>query len=769
MKKFSCLAAVVLLIFASLQVSAFIIEDIEVKGLKRVSPGRVFSILPLRVYQDFNVDHSEDIIQTLYATGLFDDVTLRRHNNELVIEVIERPGIKGINIVGNETIDDEQLLAGLGKANIAVGLVFDRLALERLRNELKEQYYAIGKYAARVNTNIDELGDNQVNISVDINEGEIATIKKIRIMGNTKISDKELLKQFQSGTTRWYEFWSSKNHYARSKLMADLETMNNFYRDIGYLNFEVAEINVSLSPDKKDISIDITVREGGRYRVGDIAIAGEFKLDREKIQDLISLKKGEIFSRSKAVRSSEAIRHLLRNNGYAFSEVNLMPQIREEEGAVDVAFIIIPKQETYVRRINITGNEDTNDEVFRREMRQLEGAKFSASKIEKSRRRLQRLPYVQSAEISDHPIEGVNNQVDLDVKVAERFSGNFNIGAGYSDSSGAVLSFSLNQENFLGSGNRISFTFRNNDSDTSYAIGFLDPYYKLSGISRSWHASYRSVDYEQREITNLLSSKSDELRLRLNYGIPISENDVFGIGGQIEDISITLSEGSNQTNDVNRREIINCIEKNDGEFTNFRLNGNINYDTRDRATFTTEGTRISVSTELYTPLGDSNYFKTDYSHRHYFPLDEEKDFVLSAHGNISYARAYNSSCIPFFDKYYAGGARTIRGYANNSLGPLDDDGDSVGGNFRVIGNFDLYFPTDFLYDKRRFRTSIFADLGNAFRNAEEFETSELRGAFGLQVQWLTGIGGITFNFASHLNDQSEDDTESFQFELGTNF
>ena len=584
-----------LLVATVLPAAAFVLDDIEIEGLQRVAPGRVFAILPLQVYQDFDVNRSEQVLQDLYATGLFEDVTLKRRGNKLLIAVRERPGIKNINIIGNDSIEDEQLLTGLARANIAVGLVLDRLALERLRQELKEQYYAVGKYAARVDVDVDTLDANQVNVRIDINEGSSATIKEIRIDGNTRISDVELLETFTSGTTRWYEFWSSKDRYARAKLLADLDTMSEFYQDRGYLDFAVSDVNVELSPDKEDIFIQITVREGGHYRVGDTSVSNNVDLDRNHLLQQIRLRRNEIFSRRKAVQSSEAMRHLLRDNGYAFAQVNMVPEVREEEGIVDIAFIIKPGKLVYVRRINVVGNEDTDDEVFRREMVQMEGAKFSAGNLERSRRRLQRLPYVEAVEISDHAVADTNDQVDLDVQVSERFSGNFSIGAGYSDSAGALVSFSLNQENFLGSGYRVGATVRNDDSDTSYVFGFTDPYHTLSGVSRAVRFSYRSVDYEERDISNLLSSASDELRLGLDYGIPVSENDTFKIGAQVEDIAIELNDQIDVTNDINRREVVNCIRANAGAFTNLRLNSGIVYDVRDRAIFATEGTRIGAA------------------------------------------------------------------------------------------------------------------------------------------------------------------------------
>ena len=786
---FRYLAAILLVLIYSHSAGAFVIKDIEVQGLERVSAGRFFSEFPLRVGDEMDVSQSPQIINTLYRTGLFDNIILLEDNGILVIEVVERPGINSIDITGNQTIPEEALFEGLERANITTGVVFDRLAFERLKQELKEQYYGIGKYGAKINADIEELPDNQVRLMINISEGEVATIKQVKITGNHAVKDKELLDMLLSGTKSWYMFWSGKDEYSQAKLAADLETLQNFYFNKGYLDFKVDDTRVTLSRDKKDIYIDVEVSEGGRYRVGDIALSGKSVLDEKKILGEVSLKKGQYFSRVEAIRSSDRIRFQLKDNGYAFADVVALPQTHVEEGTVDVAFIIQPKKKTMVNRINIRGNDTTSDKVLRREIRQLEGSEYSASKIELSKRRLQRLPYLSEVQIKDFPVPDKEDQIDLDIDVAERVSGNFNIGAGYSNSSGAVLSFGLNQDNFLGTGNRVNFAFSNNDSDTNYGIGFYNPFYTIDGVSRSWNLSYRSVDYEDLDITDILSSSSDEISASLSYGIPLSENDVVRLGGRLEDISISLNEAEVQSirdnnsdncisptdcddptqpyDDYIQQDIVDCIEQYGGSFQNFSVNGNFDYDTRDRSLFPTEGTKIDSSLQFYTPLSDSKYVKADYSQRHYFQLDDDADFVFSARGRVSYARAYDGSCIPYFDRFYAGGTKTVRGYASNSLGPRDNDDDPAGGNFRVLGNIDLIFPTDFLYDRKKLRMSAFLDFGNVFANAEEFSASDIRGSYGLQVQWLTAIGAISFNFSSPFGDDDTDEPESFQFDLGT--
>ena len=524
--------------------AAFVIKDIEVEGLERVSPGQVFVALPLKVGVRFDESRSPEYIDALYETGLFEDIVLLREGNKLVFHVIERPGVASIEIVGNKAITEEQLLEGLEQADIAVGLVFDRLAFDRLKEQLKEQYQAVGKYESRVNTDINELPGNRVAITINISEGEIAKIKRIGITGNQKISDQELLGKLRLGTVPWYKFWSSGNNYSRAQLAGDLETLRNIYQDSGYLDFKVTDTRVALSSDKQDIFVDIEVSEGGRYRVGKVRVGGEVPPIEKKLKQFITLKKGQIFSRREALDSSEAIKLYLRNNGYAFAKVTPLPQTHAGKGIIDVAFVIEPNKKTYVRRINITGNENTDDVVFRRELRQLEGGEYSAKKIELSRRRLQRLSYVESVDISDNKVEDFDNQIDLDIDVVERYSGNFNVGAGLSNNAGAVVTFGINQDNFLGTGNRVGFLFSNDRQDTNYTVNFFNPFYTLDGVGRLWSISYRSVDYAESDISNVLSDKSQQIKLRLNYSLPISEDDLLHLGGRVEDSSFRLSPRS---------------------------------------------------------------------------------------------------------------------------------------------------------------------------------------------------------------------------------
>ena len=472
------------------------------------------------------------------------------------------------------------------------------------------------------------------------------------------------------------------------------------------------------------------------------------------------------------LKTNSQISNILKDIGYASARVDAIPQPDKENDAVDVTFFPNLGPLTYVRRINIRGNIATDDEVFRHELRQLESAPYSARKIELSKRRMQRLPFVSAVTIEENPVEASNNQVDLDFEIEERKSGSFNIGAGFSDSEGAVLSLQLSQSNFLGTGNQVSTVFNNSKSNTRYALKFTDPNHTMDGVSRTLAASYSSTDYGELDVSYI---DTDEINLGVNYGIPISESDTLGLGIRWEETRYrdSLGTSSDEDRDINLKE---CLGREDEDqdtytFRNYVITTGLAYDTRDSALFAKEGARVSTNLELYGPGSGLTYYKANYSHRQYFPLDEDKAFVFSPRLLLSYADKYGDTpAVPCTDRFFAGGTKTVRGYASNSLGDSRTSaGRPEGGNFRAVGNFDLYFPTDFLYDSKRLRASIFSDIGNVFGDFEDFDFSELRGSLGINVSWITAIGAVTFNFATQYNNKSEDETETFQFDLGTNF
>ena len=783
--KYQVLAIILLVACYSSTGSAagFTVKDIEIEGIRRVDAGKIFTILPFRIGDYFDFTQSPKLIALLYQQGYFEEIELRYDNDRLRIVVQERPGIANIVIEGAEKIPDDGVLEILKSIGIEIGQVYNDAASEQARRGLESQYHALGNYAAKIAMEASPLPDNQISLHIKVDEDETARIRKVTINGNRYISDKRLKKKFQSGPKSWYQFWSKKDNYSKFKLSADIESLRSTYYDYGYLDFKVEETKVTLTPDRRFIDILIKINEGKPYRINTANLAGGAVPARRLLKQSIdkNIKQSDVFSRKDALIVSAEMGAILKNQGYAFATVDAIPETDQKTHTVNLNFFPNPGKRTYVRRINIRGNTTTDDEVFRQQLRQLEGAPYSAERIELSKRRLSRLPFISTVEVEEQSLALYPDQIDLNFKVKERQSGSFNIGAGYSDSEGAVLSFQLNQDNFLGSGNRVNLAFSNSKSNTRYAIRFTDPYYTIDGISRSWLASYRSTDYAERDISEV---DTEELAFALNYGIPISESDTLGLGISWENVRYapgglaengSISSAMLRGRQRNIEDLRECLGR-EGEtydyyeFTNYSIYSSLRYDTRDRGLFTTEGADIRGSLEVYGPGSGLKYYRASYAHRHFFPLSEDRRFVFAPRLLLSYAEAYsNTPEVPCTNRFFAGGTKTVRGYLNNSLGPRNNSGDPEGGNFRLIGNFDLYFPTAFLYDPARLRASIFTDIGNVYEDIGDFDSSELKGSLGLNVSWVTAIGAVTFNIATHYNDDEDDTTESFQFDLGTNF
>lgn len=750
----------------ALPASAFVVENIRIEGLERISPGVVFTALPIRVGDNFTVDMSADILAAVYRTSYFDDVSLFVEGSDLLIRVQERAGIASLNIKGNTSIPEEVLLEGFEQSELAIGDVYSEAKLDSFRRELIEQYYSLGKYNTKIDIQLRELVNNRVAITVHIYEGMPGKIASIRFIGNRYIKDKLLYDSVELGHKPWYKFWGDSDEYSRERLLGDLERIRTLYLDRGFLDFEIDNTEVSLSPNKEKIYIVVSIKEGKPYRFTGFDVAGTTILSRAKIDSLVQLKKGSFYSQAEVVEAGENIRYHLNSIGYATAEVNALPEPDAERGEARVLFVVDPKEISYVRRINFYGNEGTSDSVFRSEMRQVESAIYSRQRIEQSKKRLSRLPYVRAVKMDVNPLPQVQDMVDLDVQIEEQVSGNFNIGAGFSDSEGAVLSFSINQDNFLGTGKRVNFSFNNSRSNTIYSLRYLDPFYTMGGISREWGMSYRERDNAESDIA---ASNTEELSLLSTFGIPVSENDTLYVGGRVQNLEIDLRSNA-AGNPLASQELQEFVAREGSDFLDFSINGRLDYDTRNRSLFPSEGSRITGGFNWTIPGSDLTYYKLDYIYRSYFSLDDNEDYIVATSGQLAYADSYGSTTeVPYYSRFYAGGSKSVRGYANNSLGPRDSRDDPIGGNFRLVGNLNLYFPTDFLYDRKSLRMSLFTDVGNVFEDYNDVGLTDMRGSYGLQVQWITALGGVSFNFASHYNDEQGDETERFQFDLGTRF
>lgn len=748
----------ILLLTSSVKAEPFKIRDIVIEGLERIDAGTVFTYMPVKVGDVFEDSDSPQVIKELYKTELFSDVTLRREDNVLIVVVRERPGIASLDIIGNRDIPDEQLIESLADIGVAPGRVLNRSVLERLENELLQQYFARGKYGVQIKTLTTELPRNRVDIQIQIFEGEAAEIRNVNIVGNTVYDNKELKKKFESGKKTWYKFWGDEEKYSKQRLSADLEKLRSKYLDTGYLNFNVDSTQVSITPDKKDIYITINVNEGDQYILEEVKLAGTFVVPEEELRALLIIETGEIFSRSQIVASSERISSRLGGDGYAFARVNPIPDVDEESKTVSLTFFIDPGKRVYVRRINITGNQYSRDEVYRRELRQMEGGWYSQARIEGSRKRIQRLAFVESVGIETRRIPGKDDVVDIEIAITERLAGSFSVGAGYSGSQGAVLTTSVSQDNFLGTGKSVAFQVNTSKVNKIYDLSYTDPFYTIDGISRGFGFSFISTDAEEADISDF---SSDQFSLRVNYGIPLTEHDRVGVVGDIRNTSINLATFSSD-------EIIEFLEDNGNEYINLSLTGIYTHDTRNRRVFTTKGFYQRATMEFTAPYSDLEFYKIDYRNSWFFPLSDI--FTLAARSEIGYGDSYGDTTdLPFFEKFRAGGAGSVRGFRDNTLGPLDSLGEAFGGNFLTTAGVELYFPIPAFISPKTLRFGIFADVGNVFAEFDDFESSELRGGAGLEMNLITGLGGITISFASAYNDDDEDQTETFQFEFGTSF
>ncbi len=754
------LLLVFLLVAISLPVMAekFRLQDIQIEGLERIEAGTVFTYLPVKVGDEIDEGNTAIIARELYKSGFFDDIQLRREGNILVVAVKEKPAIASINFDGNKILDDEQLTEVLTNVGIANGRVFNRSVLERLENELIQQYFAFGKYGVNIDTQVRELERNRVDIGIQIIEGDAAKIKQVKIVGNTVFEEEDLIKDFESGLKPWYKFWGSRDRYEKQKLQGDIEILRSQYLDEGYLKFDVPSTQVSISPDKEDIFITIDVEEGEQYTIDEVKLAGKYIFPEDEMISLVDLSNGDIFSRAKIVNSTEAITRRLGDEGYAFPNINPVPEVDEDTKKVDLTFFIDPGKRVYVRRINFTGHKTTRDEVYRRELRQMESGWYSQENVEASRRRIQRLSYVESVEIETQRIPGVDDFVDLDVAIEERLAGSFNVGAGFSDSQGVVASTSVSQENFLGSGKTVSFRINTSQVNTVYSANYVNPYYTIDGVSRGFGFNFVSTEAEEADLSDF---DSDQYGISMNYGIPLTENDRIGVT-----LGLRHTEISSSINTP--LEVIDFLDEDGDTYDVLSVNTNLTHDTRNRSLFPNKGSQQIAGLEFSVPGSDLEFYKISVENAFFFPLGET--FTLSLGSEIGYGDRYgDTSDLPFFEKFRAGGFDSVRGYEPNSLGPRDSFGDSFGGNFLTTARVQVLFPPPFIENKNRARLALFVDAGNVFEEFDDFDSGDIRGSAGLGLSWVTGLGGISAAIATPFNDQEDDDTEVFQFNIGTSF
>ena len=759
--------AALLLFPLTLLAADFRVADIRVEGLQRIAAGTVFNYLPVQVGDTVSEGITADIIRTLYGTGFFSDVKVEREGDVLVIEVRERPAVASIDIVGNKSLKTEVLKQALAEVGLAEGRVFNPSVLDRIEQEMQNQYFAAGKYGVDIESTVSPLERNRVAVRIEITEGLTARIKQINIIGNEAFSEKELLKQFQLGKTKWYSFYAKNDQYAKEKLAGDLEALRSFYLDRGYINFQITSTQVSISPDKKDMYVTIAIKEGDVYHVSDIRLAGEPSVPATQLFPLIHMARGDVFSRKAATESSERISELLGSEGYAFANVNMVPEIDEEAKQVAVTFFIDPGKRVYVRRINMRGNTRTRDEVLRREMRQLETAWFSTDLVKRSRERLQRLGYFEDVTIETPAVPGSADQVDVDVTVKEKPSGNFLAGVGYSQSQGFLFNTSITQNNFLGTGKRVAIAFNSSRYNQLYRLAYTNPYYTIDGISRGFDLSYRTTDFDQYIGADYAT---DVGRAELSFGLPISDTSRAGLSVAYQYTHFFAGDTSPLALDF--------VEQNGNEFNDFILTATYLKDSRDSAIFPSKGSQHTVIGEVTIPGSDLTYYRLTYRGRHYVPLTNR--FTLALKGDVGYGGGYgDTATLPFFENFYAGGPSSVRGFQANTLGPRETSvtNDPVGGNVKLAGSIEVYAPPP-LGGKfaNTVRIGAFFDFGQVWWTESTdlvaptgFDLGDLRYSAGVSFAWLSPVGALSVSVGYPLNAEKDDDEQIFQFSFGQNF
>lgn len=766
------LAAIVLFSLyahAALGFESFVIRSIRIQGLQRVSEGTVLNYLPVRVGDLFDQRQSAESIKALFRTGFFKDVRMEHEGDELIVLVDERPSIASVSIDGNKDMSTEELLKALKGIGLSEGKVFDRQILDKVEQELRRQYYSRGKYGLTINSEVTDLDRNRVAIAIKIAEGKVAKIKQINVVGNNSYEDEDLLDEFELSTTNWLSWYTKDDQYSKQKLSADLERLRSYYLDRGYIKFDIESTQVSITPDKKEIYVTVNVKEGEVYKVNEVKLTGKMIVPPDQVLPLVKIGPEDTFSRKLATETSKGISDRLGEEGYIFANVNMVPDIKEDQKTVDITFFVDPGKQVYVRRVNFQGNTKTRDEVLRREMRQMEAAWASSTQIERSKTRLERLGFFQEVNVETPAVPGTNDQIDVNYSVVEKSSGNITAGVGYSQVQGIIINAAVTQDNVFGTGKRVNFTFNNSQVNTIYQLGYLDPYFTLDGISAGFDLAYRRSNFAQANISSYLTNIA---QAGVNFGVPLTEFSSLRANIDYQNTQIKASART-------PLQFIEYLAENGTKFNVYSVALGYTYDTLNRAIFATQGGAHSLSSLISMPFSNLEYYKASYRGRQYFPL--AKDLTLLIGGEIAYGGAYGGTGgFPFFENYFAGGPNSVRGFLQNSLGPLANVPGTnnflpTGGNSKLIGSIELQMPLPFIKESKNIRVGPFVDAGNVFNGGYDF--GEIRYSVGIAARWLSPFGALMFSFGQPLNAKGRsapglddgDRIQNFQFNFGSGF
>ena len=739
-------------------VEPFVVKDIRVEGVQRVEPGTVFGYLPVKVGETFTDDKGAESIRALYNTGFFKDVQIRSEGNVLVVRVEERPAISQLEFIGFKEFDKDALRRTLRGVGVAEARYYDKSLIDRAEQEIKRQYVSRGYYAAEVTTTVTPVDANRVSITFTVDEGPTAKIRQINIVGNKAFKEGDLRDEMQLSTPNWLSWYTKNDLYSKQKLTADLEALRSYYLDRGYLEFAIESTQVSITPDKKDIYLTLNIHEGEQYKVSDIKLTGELLGKQAEMEKLIKLKQGDVFSSAKLSSTTKSITDLLGTYGYAFATINPQPQINQKDRTVALTLVVDPGRRVYVRRVNVVGNSKTRDEVVRREMRQMEASWFDGEKLQLSQNRVNRTGYFTDANITTEDVPGTTDQVDVNVNVTEKPTGQINLGVGFSSTDKLVLSAGIRQDNVFGSGTSLGLDVNTSKSNRTIAVTQFDPYFTVDGISRStelYYRTYRPLYYTGDQDYRVVQQGGN-----VKFGVPFSETDTvfFGIGYERTTIDVTTNTPLAYQN---------YVAKNGRTTNNFPITIGWSKDQRDSALVPTRGRYQQANLEFGIPGGDLQYFRAYYQHQYFYPLS--KSFTMAFNNEIGYGHGYGGKDFPVFKNYYAGGIGSVRGYETSTLGPRDANGVAIGGASKFVGNVEFIFPLPGSGVDRTVRLFTFFDYGNVFAEGQPYKLGDMRYSTGFGLSWLSPIGPLKISMGFPIKRKTQDQTQRFQFQIGTAF
>jgi len=731
----------------------FVVKDIRVEGLQRTEAGTVFSYLPIKVGETMDEDKARRAVRALYATGFFQDVRLEVDNDVLVVLVQERPAIAQIDFVGMKEFEPDNIKKALRELGLAEGRIFDRALLDAAEQEMKRQYLSRGLYATAVQVTVTPLERNRVAINITVTEGDVAKIRGINIVGARAFGEDELIDQFVLRTPGWLTWYTKHDRYARERLAADLETLRSFYQNRGYLDFNIESTQVQITPDRLGIYVTVNITEGEKYTVTGVRLSGQMLVPREELERLVQLRTGDVFSREKLAASTKAITDRLGNDGYAFANANAIPDVDKEKRTVAFNIVIDPGRRVYVRRIDVAGNVKTRDEVVRREMRQIEGAYYDASRIQLSRRRIDRTSYFSEVNVETQPVEQSPDQVDILYSLKERPTGALLFGLGFSNVEKLALSASLTQANVFGTGNFLSFNVNSGSVNKVYSLSFLNPYWTVDGVSQGFDVYRRKTNASQLVVG---AYATDTYGGGIKFGYPISEYSRIDTGFNMERVRLDTFETS-------PKQYLDFVDQFGHQYTYGALTAGWSRDTRDSLIQTNAGSLTRATSEV--AAGDLQYYRLGFQQQYYVPLTRIYTFFAGI--DVGFAEGYSEKPLPFFKNYYAGGPGSVRGYSSLSLGPTDEFGTTLGGNRKLTGGMEVLFPVPGALQDKSLRLAWFVDGGNVFFN--RYQLNDLRYSTGLSFSWSSPFGPLRLSFAQPLNAKSTDHVQRLQFTFGTAF